>query len=66
VLSALTLRVDGAHDPAADVVQLPGLRLGERVEDKPSDVFHVTGSGLDELRPAILRQDREGSADVIT
>jgi len=39
-------RVDGADDLLADLVQLPGLGLGQRVEDQAADFLDMAGRGL--------------------
>jgi hypothetical protein len=48
----MTLRVDGAHDPAADVVQLPGLCLGERVDLGQHRCVPVVSHGNTLAQPA--------------
>ena len=44
--------VDGAHDVPANLAQLPGLSLGQRVEDQAADLLGVAGRGFGALCPA--------------
>ncbi len=64
VVGAAVVGVDGADDAAADVAQLPGLGLGQRVEDQAADLLDVAGGGLGYLRQALVGQDRQGVAAV--
>jgi hypothetical protein len=72
----LVIGADGAHDAPADLAQLPGLGLGQRVEDQAADLLDMAGRGLGHLQPPLtevgaqrkcgclagLREDREGIA----
>jgi hypothetical protein len=53
------VRVDGGHDVASDVTKLPGLGLGQRIEEKAADFLDMTGRGVDYLGPASVGKDRE-------
>jgi hypothetical protein len=48
--------VDGAGDAPADLAQLPGLGLGQRVEDQAADFLDMAGRGLGHLRLAVAGQ----------
>ncbi len=56
--------VEGRHDAASDVTQLPGLGLGQRVEDQATDLLDMAGRGLGHLRLALAGQGRQGVAAV--
>src|SRR5262245_57234839 len=56
--------VDGAHDAAADLVQLPRLSVGQRVEDEAAYFRDVAGRGYDHLGQAFAGEDGEGVATV--
>jgi len=58
VVAAVVAGVDGADDAPADLAQLPGLGLGQRVEDQAADLLDVAGRGPGHLRPALAGQDR--------
>ena len=56
----LVAGLDGADDAPADVAQLPGLSLGQRVEDQAADFLGVAGRGLGHLGLALAGQGRQG------
>ena len=60
----LVVGVDGAGDAPADFAQLPGLGLGQRVEDQAADFVGVAGRGRDHLRLALAGQGGQGVAAV--
>ena len=64
VVGAVVVGVDGADDAPADLAQLPGLGLGQRVEDQAADLLDVAGRGLGHLGPAMAGQGGQGVAAV--
>src|SRR6266851_3711301 len=64
VVGAVVVGVHGADDATAYLAQLPGLGLGQRVEDQAADLLDVAGRGLGHLRLALAGQDRQGVAAV--
>jgi hypothetical protein len=56
VIEGAVLRVDSAHDASADLAQLPGLSLSQRVEDQAADLLDMAGRGFDRLvQPSSVR-----------
>src|SRR5579862_4329546 len=52
----LVVGADGARDAPADLAQLPGLGLGERIEDEAAYFVDMAGGGLGDLRLALVGQ----------
>ncbi|HEY6315240.1 MAG TPA: hypothetical protein VIY52_31160, partial [Streptosporangiaceae bacterium] len=48
--TVVVVGVDGADDATADLAELPGLGLGQRVEDQAADLLDVAGRGLGHRR----------------
>src|SRR3954452_19312913 len=63
--TAAVVRTDRPHDPRADVPQLPHLGGGQRTEPEPAHGSHVPRCGLDDLAPALLREEGERVATVV-